>query len=258
MNNYEPSPIKPIISTSKPVNIYSAGASKNNMEKAYRMDLNIRDDGGHNLFLADNEGTIKKPEFAYKLKRQCFQSIPGKPIETNAISGTLNNLKRDEESRKSAEKYFTFPMNILITSENGNKRSPDNKAKKYYLTLAKTFVDKNTGKKSPVYIIRNINKRDKSFSNCWGIFNEKLASGGINTNYNGNFWICENIDTNKSYFVPENLNEKVVIRLKSYVDPSKLFSHEYNLFGVGKESLKSGEDALTDKTCQWKSEKIID
>lgn len=258
MKNYEPTPLKPILSGSKPVNIYSAGASKNNMERAYRMDLNIRDDGGHNLFLADNEGTIKKPKFAYKLKRQCFQSIPGKPIETNAVAGTLSNITREEETRKSAEKYFTFPMNILITSESGNLRSPDGKAKKYYLTLAKTIKDKNTGKKTPVYIIRTISKKDKSFSNCLGIYGEKLVSAAINTNYNGNFWTCENIDSSKKNFVPENLNEKVIIRLKSYKDPSKIFSHEYNLFGVGSESIKTGEAAETSKACQWKSEKIRD
>ncbi len=86
------------------------------MEKSYRLDLNIKDDGGHNLFLADNEGNIKKPKFAYKLKRQCFQSIKGKPIETNAIAGTLSNIKRNNENIKSAEKYFTFPMNILIVN----------------------------------------------------------------------------------------------------------------------------------------------
>ncbi len=135
MKNYEPTPLKPILSGSKPVNIYSAEPSKNNMERAYRMDLNIRDDGGHNLFMADNEGTIKKPKFAYKLKKQCFQSIPGKPIETNAVAGTLSNITRKEETRKSAEKYFTFPINILITSETGNRRSRMVKPKKYYLTL---------------------------------------------------------------------------------------------------------------------------
>ena len=256
MNNYEPSQLKPIISSSKPVNIYSAGASKNNMERAYRSDLNIRDDGGHNLFLADNESSVKKPEFAYKLKRQCFQSISGKPIETNAVAGTLSNLKREDELRKSSEKYFTYPMNIIITSENGNKRSPDGKPKKYYLTLAKTITNKSTGKKTPVYLIRTINKRDKTYSNCLGIYEEKLVSATINTNYKGNFWVCENVDPDKSNFVPEKLNDNVVIRLKSYSDQSKVFSHEYNIFGKGIESLKNNSESVNDASCQWKSEKI--
>ena len=256
MNNYEPSQLKPIISSSKPVNIYSAGASKNNMERAYRSDLNIRDDGGHNLFLADNESSVKKPEFAYKLKRQCFQSISGKPIETNAVAGTLSNLKREDELRKSSEKYFTYPMNIIITSENGNKRSPDGKPKKYYLTLAKTITNKSTGRKTPVYLIRTINKRDKTYSNCLGIYEEKLVSATINTNYKGNFWVCENVDSNKSNFVPEKLNDNVVIRLKSYSDQSKIFSHEYNIFGKGIESLKNDSESVNDASCQWKSEKI--
>ena len=256
MNNYEPSQLKPIISSSKPVNIYSAGASKNNMERAYRSDLNIRDDGGHNLFLADNESSVKKPEFAYKLKRQCFQSISGKPIETNAVAGTLSNLKREDELRKSSEKYFTYPMNIIITSENGNKRSPDGKPKKYYLTLAKTITNKSTGKKTPVYLIRTINKRDKTYSNCLGIYEEKLVSATINTNYKGNFWVCENVDPDKSNFVPEKLNDNVVIRLKSYSDQSKVFSHEYNIFGKGIESLKNDSESVNDASCQWKSEKI--
>ena len=100
LTDNENASIKPIINGSKPVNIYSAGASKNNMERGYRIDLNIKDDGGHNLFLADNEKSIKKPEYAYKLKKQCFQSIKGKPIETNTVSGTLSNLVRKDETSK--------------------------------------------------------------------------------------------------------------------------------------------------------------
>ena len=258
MSNYESNSIKPIMSSSKPVNIYSAGASKNNMEKSYRLDLNIKDDGGHNLFLADNEGNIKKPEFAYKLKRQCFQSIQGKPIETNAVAGTLSNIKRNNENIKSAEKYFTFPMNILITSELGNARSPNGNPKRYYLTLVKTIKDKATGVKTPIYIIRTMNKRDKKYSNCIGIFEGTLVSATINTSYKGNFWTCENIDTTRKNIVPDNIGENVVIRLKSYNEPDKLFSHSYDFFGKGTETIKSGTEALEDKSCQWKSEKIRD
>lgn len=250
----ETAAIKPIITGSKKLNIYSAGASKNNMERGYRMDLNIKPDGGHNLFLADNEGTFKKPEYAYKLKKQCFQPISGKPIENNAVAGTLNNLERKDENIKSAERYFTFPMNVIITSENGTKRSPTGKPKKYYLTLAKTLVDKESRKKTPVYIIRTVDKKTKEYSNCIGVYGESLVSAAINTNYKGNYWLIENVDKSKSNFVGENLEETVIVHIKSYNDPSKIFSHEYNLYGKGIESLKQTSDI----TCRWKSQKLRD
>ena len=254
----ETTAIKPIITGSKKVNIYSAGASKNNMERGYRMDLNIKPDGGHNLFLADNGGTFKKPEFAYKLKKQCFQSVAGKPIETNTVAGTLSNLERNDEARKSAESYFTFPMNILITSENGNKRSPTGNPKKYYLTLAKTIEDKTTRTKTPVYIIRTADKKTKEFSNCIGVYGGRLVSAAINTSYKGNYWIIENIDDSKSPFVGGNdVQGPVIVNIKSYNDRNKLFSHEYNLYGKGVETLKSSSSS-TDTTCKWKSEKLRD
>lgn len=254
LKDNETTAIKPIITGSKSVNIYSAGASKNNLERGYRMDLNIKPDGGHNLFLADNGDTIKKPEYAYKLKKQCFQSVAGKPIETNVVAGTLSNLQRKDENRKSAESYFTFPMNVLITSENGFKRSPTGKPKKYYLTLAKTIVDKQSGKKTPVYVIRTADKKTREFSNCIGVYGERLVSAAINTSYKGNFWVIENVDTSNSKFVGENAEDNVVVHIKLYNDTSKLFSHEYNVYGKGIESLKQNSDT----TCKWKSEKLRD
>ena len=256
--NNETADLKPIISGSKPVNIYSAGASEGNMEGGYRNDLVIKGDGGHNLFLADNESSIQKPKFAYKLKKQCFLTNRGKPIETNVVAGTLSNISRKNENIKSAVKYFTFPMNILITSENGSLRSPTGKPKKYYLTLAKTFIDKDTNAKTPVYIIRTANKKDMTFNNCIGVYNDKLVSAAINVNYKGNFWLVENIDPDKKNFVPEKEDEQVIVRIKSYNDPNKLFSHEYSIYGIGNEQIKSITENENDNSCKWKSEKLRD
>ena len=103
-----------------------------------------------------------------------------------------------------------------------------------------------------------MNKRDKKYSNCLGVFEDLLVSATINTSYNGNFWICENIDPTRKNFVPDNIDETVVIRLKSFNDPSKIFSHSYDFYGKGTESIKTGTEVLEDKSCQWKSEKIRD
>ena len=51
----------PILSGSKPVNIYSAGNKDSKIEKYYRPDLKLNENEGHNLFVADNEKSIKKP-----------------------------------------------------------------------------------------------------------------------------------------------------------------------------------------------------
>ncbi len=80
-----------------------------------------------------------------------------------------------------------------------------------------------------------MNKRDKKYSNCIGIFEDTLVSATINTSYNGNFWTCENIDPTRKNFVPDNIGENVVIRLKSYNEPDKLFSHSYDFYERGQK-----------------------
>ena len=66
-----------------------------------------------------------------------------------------------------------------------------------------------------------------TFNNCIGVYNDKLVSTA-NVNYKGNFWLVENID--KKNFVPEKEDEQVIVRIKSYNDPNKLFSHEYSIY----------------------------
>ena len=48
---------------------------------------------GHNLFLADNEKSIKKPEYAYKLKKQCFPINKGESQLKPTLFGTLSKVE---------------------------------------------------------------------------------------------------------------------------------------------------------------------
>ena len=64
-----------------------------------------------------------------------------------------------------------------------------------------------------------------------GVYGERLNSASININFKGNYWLVENIDSSKKHFVAESFEETVIVRLKSYLNPSKVFSHEYDMFG---------------------------
>ena len=245
----------PIVQGSNPVNIYSAGSTESKVENYYRPDLKIRDDGGHNLFLADNEKTVTKPEFAYKLKKQCFQSIKGTPPESNKVAGTLTYLDRKDEQRKSAMHYFTYPLNIIITCKVGGARSHNGNPKKYYLTFAKEILDKSTDIKTPVYVIKVLNDKTKKFSKCIGIYDDDtLVESDIDINFKGNLWIPINIDSSKKNFTPLG-KESVTINLVSYTDNSKYFSHSYNHLGKGEISISNDKNS---PNALWNSQLVRD
>lgn len=244
----------PILSGSKPVNIYSAGNKDSKIEKYYRPDLKLDENEGHNLFVADNEKSIKKPEFAYKLKKQCFQPMKGTPPESNSVAGTLSNLERKGQERKSAMHYFTYPINIIISCEAGGERSYNGKPKKYYISFAKEIENKDTGIKTPTYIIRAFDDKKRKFTKCIGIFDDELIDSDIDINYKGNLWVPINIDSSKTNFTP-NEKEKVVINLVSYKDNSKYFSHSFDLFGKGTARLSEDKQSANSR---WDSKLLRD
>ena len=244
----------PILSGSKPVNIYSAGNKDSKIEKYYRPDLKLDENEGHNLFVADNEKSVKKPKFAYKLKKQCFQPMKGTPPESNKVAGTLSNLERKGQARKSAMHYFTYPLNIIISCEVGGDRSYNGKPKKYYMSFAKEIENKDTGIKTPTYIIRAFDDKKRKFTKCLGIFDDELIDSDIDINYKGNLWIPVNVDSSKDNFTPIE-NEKVVINLVSYTDNSKCFSHSFDLFGRGIITLSEDKQSVNSR---WDSKLLRD
>ena len=244
----------PILSGSKPVNIYSAGNKDSKIEKYYRPDLKLDENEGHNLFVADNEKSVKKPKFAYKLKKQCFQPMKGTPPESNKVAGTLSNLERKGQARKSAMNYFTYPLNIIISCEVGGDRSYNGKPKKYYISFAKEIENKDTGIKTPTYIIRAFDDKKRKFTKCIGIFDDELIDSDIDINYKGNLWIPVNVDSSKDNFTPIE-NEKVVINLVSYTDNSKCFSHSFDLFGKGVVELSEDKQSANSR---WDSKLLRD
>ena len=244
----------PILSGSKPVNIYSAGNKDSKIEKFYRPDLKLDENEGHNLFVADNEKSIKKPKFAYKLKKQCFQPMKGTPPESNKVAGALSNLEREGEGRKSPMHYFTYPLNIIISCEVGGERSFNGKPKKFYISFAKEIENKETRIKTPTYIIRGFDDKKRKFTKCIGIFDDELIQSEIDINYKGNLWIPVNVDTTKTNFTPIE-KEKVVINLVSYIDNSKCFSHSFDLFGVGTFTLSEDKESANSR---WDSKLLKD
>ena len=244
----------PMLSGSKPINIYSAGNKDSKIEKYFRPDLKLDENEGHNLFVADNEKNVKKPKFAYKLKKQCFQPMKGTPPESNKVAGTLSNLERKGYARKSAMHYFTYPLNVVISCEAGGDRSFNGKPKQYYLSFAKEIENKDTRIKTPTYIIRTFDDIKRKFTKCLGIFDDELIESEIDINYKGNLWVPVNVDSTKTNFTP-NENEKVVINIVSYKDNSKCFSHSFDLFGKGVITLSEDKQSAN---ARWDSKLLRD
>lgn len=244
---------KPIIIKSKPLNIYSAGAQNASIENDFRKDLNIIDDGGYNLFLADNESNIQKPLTAYKIKKSVFIKQKGLSIENNSVEGTLDYLERKNKNRKSSSYYFSFPLNLIVESNFDKSKSPNGESKKFYLTLVKE-VEEND-ERIPIYIIRAINTKTNKFSNCLNITEDKkIVITEINTSNKNNLWTVKNINSSDSDIV-SNAYKKVTINILSYKFRDYCFSHEYNDFNL---PLLNATTKLSDNKCKWTSLPITD
>ena len=150
--------------------------------------------------------------------------------------------------------YFTYPLNIIISCEVGGDRSYNGKPKKYYISFAKEIENKDTGIKTPTYIIRAFDDKKRKFTKCLGIFDDELIDSDIDINYKGNLWIPVNIDSSKDNFTPIE-NEKVVINLVSYTDNSKCFSHSFDLFGKGVVELSEDKQSANSR---WDSKLLRD
>ena len=57
--------------------------------------------------------------------------------KSNKVAGTLSNLERKGQARKSAMHYFTYPLNIIISCEVGGDRSYNGKPKNIIYHLLK-------------------------------------------------------------------------------------------------------------------------
>ena len=245
----------PLITKSKPLKLYSAGAENALEETVNRSNLNIENDEGHNLFMGTNANKI--PKFAYKIKKECLFPKIAKPIEVNNIPGVLNEFNDGRDKRFKSESYFTFPMNIIIESKLGAKNSPLGEPKKYYLTYINKQKIGDSDTYYPIYIIRAIDESTMEYSKFKVVNKDKkIVNMQIDTNNKNGKWAIRTETVEKERvdhpsLTPDNGNPPFTIILESLADiqgGGLYFSHEYDKFG---NSLEEVKDNTTSLSGQW-------
>jgi hypothetical protein len=238
----------PIITKSKPLKLYSAGAQDALEETVNRSNLTIEDDEGHNLFMGSKDNNI--PKFAYKIKKECLFPKIAKPIKVNTIPGVLDDFDSERDKRQKAEPYFTYPMNIIIESNLGAKNSPLGEPKKYYLTyINKKGVGDN---EYPIYIIRAIDESTMDYSKFKVINkNKQIVNMPIDTNNVNGKWTIRHI-TRSTLETKEDtdhstLTDKTIV-LESISNNGFYFNHHYDELGNSLEELKNNTTSLSG---QW-------
>jgi hypothetical protein len=245
----------PLITKSKPLKLYSAGAENALEETVNRSNLIIENDEGHNLFMGTNDKTI--PKFAYKIKKECLFPKIAKPIIVNNIPGVLDDFNNERDKRLKSEDYFTFPMNIIIESKLGDKNSPLGEPKKYYLTYINKKKIGDSDTYYPIYIIRAIDESTMEYSKFKVINKEnKIVNMPIDTNNINGKWAIRTETVEKESvdhpsLTPDNGNPPFTIIMESLADiqgGGLYFSQEYDKFG---NSLEEVKDNTTSLSGQW-------
>ena len=244
--------ITPTIFSTKPVFIYSAGADKAYEESINMPNKQIKNDHGHNLFLAVNNKS-KAPKFAYKINRECLYQKKFKPVELNTVPGVLSYPGAGDSDRtnKTAELYFTYPKDLILESTNGNF-SPTKEPKRYYLSFSNKRVDIDNNK-PPLYFIRAPNVKLRDFSECKiGTPQGQIINDVFDTKNANALFIIENSETNEIVrnFSDVLSNENLLVKLRnSGIENeagSMYFEQFYTQFGknVEKLSLDNSESIL--------------
>ena len=235
--------ITPKIFSTKPVFIYSAGADKAYEESINMPDKQIKNDQGHNLFLAVTDKS-KAPKFAYKINRECLYQKKFKPVELNTVPGVLNYPGAGDSDRKnkSSELYFTYPKDLILESTN-SEFSPTKEPKRYYLSFSNKRVDIDNNK-PPLYFIRAPNVKLRDFSECKvGTPQGQIINDVFDTKNANALFIIEDSETNNIIKDFSNVlnNENMFVKLRNSgvenEDGSMYFQQFYSQFGKNVEKL---------------------
>tara|TARA_Y100000590_G_scaffold1649_1_gene2056 strand:+ start:4720 stop:7722 length:3003 start_codon:yes stop_codon:yes gene_type:complete len=252
-------PRKPLVTLSDEIYIYSAGAQGAQEESLYKDNINIKDDGGHNLFMTFKEKLTNdsvKDTFAYRINKECLHGRKAKPIEIPEVPGILNQMSPHRDIRKQAVHLFTYPQTIIIENTI-SENSPSFEPKRYYLSYANktTKITKDTTSKElidvPLYMIRAVNDNDDTidYSNCKVIdVKNNIVDDEININNPQTLWIITNynkawstLDFQNPVIKSDNsdnvIYKQINIQSLGYnSDNNKgYFAQSYNNLGASKE-----------------------
>jgi hypothetical protein len=233
--------ITPRVSAAKPVYIYSAGADKAYEESFNLTNVQIKNDQGHNLFLAVTD-KANAPKFAYKINRECLYKKKYKPIKLNTVPGVLNYRNNERNSSgKSSEEYFTYPKDLIIESLS-DQFSPTKDPKRYYLSFSNQVVDLENNK-PPTYFIRAPNVKLKDFTLCKiGTVDEQIIDDVMDTKNPRALFVIED-ENNQPLVTFNSETEKNPIKLRNIgvenSDNSLYYDQYYTPFGRNVETLST-------------------
>lgn len=213
----------------KTVSIWASGMSENDEDKINRPDLRLKEDGGYNLFRA-NDSNFKPPgdrQYIYTIKDSCFKKQVANQMDTSNMPGGFGYPKKN--SNQSISTYTkTIPVGIIT-----NYRS--NRPKKYYLEHSGNKEDENS------YFIKAYNFDFNNFSNCLTVNNDTIIRDTkFNANNMNQVWEIEYILDSSGQNKIDTDSGMPLVKMRSK-SSRKCFHQSYGNRGFLKEKLTNGE-----------------